>query len=239
MPLFIQGVAGGNATSAGFIVGLLLVAWPMAVTAGSKIVIRYGYRFASLLGTFLSTMGVAMMLLFNAQTHLLFIVISMITIGTGLGFSSIAYIMSVQNAVPWNLRGVATASIHFFRTIGGTIGVAIMGSILNAQMALRFTPILAHFSKEVQRLPKGVAPTNVLLTPQLRASLPLGFLSQLERGLSQSLFWVYLLKFVFAVIGLIAMFWLPGGNAEQYAYKASENENVEIGPDVESLSHIG
>jgi len=57
--------------------------------------------------------------------------------------------------------------------------------------------------------------------------------------MSLSLFWVYALTFVLAIVGLIAMFWLPGGNAEQYAYKASEDENVDIGQDAEPLSHIG
>ncbi len=239
VPLFIQGVTGGDATSAGFILGPLLLAWPAAALVGGRIVIRYGYRFSTFLGTFLSVLGIGMMLLFNVQTNLPFIVVSMITIGVGFGFSNIAYVLSVQNAVPWNLRGVATASTQFFQTIGGTIGVAIMGSILNAQMALRFTPIFTHFSKVLQNLPKGVASANVLLTPEVRVSLPLDLLDQLEKALSQSLFWVYLLIFVLAIVGLIAMFWLPSGNAEQYAYKASEDENVEIGQGVESLAHIG
>src|SRR5947209_10673311 len=113
-----------------------------------------------------------MMLLFNAQTNLPFIIGSMIIIGAGLGFSSIAYVLSVQNVVPWNLRGVATASTQFFRTIGGTVGVAVMGTILNAQMAERFGPIFAHAPAIIARLPKDTAPANVLLTPELRALLP-------------------------------------------------------------------
>jgi len=48
----------------------------------------------------------------------------MFIIGTGLGLASTAFILSVQNAVPWTLRGVATASTQFVRTIGGTLGVA-------------------------------------------------------------------------------------------------------------------
>jgi hypothetical protein len=106
-------------------------------------------------------------------------------------------------------------------------------------MALHFAPIFVHFSDAAQRLPKDVAPANVLLTPEVRASLPQNFLGQLERALSQSLFWVYLLIFVFAVVGLVAMFWLPGGSAEQYAYKADEDENVKTRPVVEPLPHTG
>jgi hypothetical protein len=98
-----------------------------------------------------------------------------------------------------------------------------MGTILNAQMAARFSPIFAHFASAASRLPKSVAPANVLLTPNVRASLPADFLSQLQAALAQSLFWVYVLIFVLAVIGLACMFLLPGGSAEQYSYHKDES----------------
>lgn len=240
VPLFVQGVKGGTATSAGITLGPLLLAWPIASTLSGKIVIRYGYRLTAGVGTFLFTIGVFMITLFNAQTGLPLIVVAMAIIGTGLGLTSMAYLLSVQNSVPWNLRGVATASTQFFRTIGGTVGVAVMGTILNAQMAQRFTPIFTHFADVAARLPKHIAPANVLLTPDIRASLPLAFLNQLQNALSQSLFWVYMLVLVFAVIGFASSFFLPGGRAEKYAYKASPEE-VEAGEvvEVEPLAHIG
>src|SRR5438876_6963911 len=126
----------------------------------------------------------------------------------------------VQNAVPWNLRGVATASTQFFRTIGGTVGVAVMGTILNLQMAARFAPILARYPAVVAHLPKNMAPSNVLLSPDVRQSLPVDFLHQLQTALAQSLFWVYALMFALAVIGLASMFLFPGGRAELYSSKA-------------------
>lgn len=227
VPLFVQGVNGGTATSAGITLGPLLLAWPIAATLSSRIVIRYGYRFTSVLGAILETIGVGMVMFFNVNTGLPFIVVAMVVIGTGLGLLSTAFVLSVQNAVPWNLRGVATASTQFFRTIGGTIGVAVMGSILNAQMAARFLPIFAHFASDAARLPKSVAPANILLTPNVRASLPLDFLHSLQTALAQSLFWVYALVLASAVIGLACMFLLPGGGAEQYSYKGQSDDTVE------------
>jgi EmrB/QacA subfamily drug resistance transporter len=227
VPLFVQGVRGGTATSAGITLGPLLLAWPIAATLSSRIVIRYGYRFTAVIGAILEVVGVGAVALFNVGTGLPFIVVAMVIIGAGLGLLSTAFVLSVQNAVPWNLRGVATASTQFFRTIGGTIGVAIMGSILNAQMAARFTPIFAHFAGDAARLPKSVAPANILLTPNIRASLPLDFLGQLQNALAQSLFWVYALIFVFAIIGLACMFLLPGGSAEQYSYKAVSEDDAD------------
>ena len=183
-------------------------------------VLRYGYRFTAVLGMALAAIGTGMVTLFNPDTTIPFIVAAMFMIGAGLGFSSIAFILSVQNAVPWNLRGVATASTQFTRTIGGTIGVAVMGTILNAGMALRFPPIFARFASVAAHLPKSVARANLLLTPDVRASLPLAFLHQLQAALAQSLFWVYALTLAMAVIGLATMFFFPGGRADKYAYKA-------------------
>ncbi len=227
VPLFVQGVMGGTATSAGLTLGPLLLAWPVAASISGRIVIRYGYRFTAALGMGLATIGSGMLILYNTATTLPFIIISMLIIGTGLGFSSTAYILSVQNAVPWKLRGVATATTQFFRTIGGTIGVALMGTILNAGMASRFPPIFTHFASAAARLPANVAPSNVLLTPNVRVTLPIAFLEQLQTALAQSLFWVYMLTFVLAAVGLATMFLLPGGRAEKYAYKPAAGTDVD------------
>lgn len=240
VPLFMQGVKGGSATSAGVSLAPMLVAWPIAATLSGRLVLRYGYRITAGVGTVLTVLGVVLVVLFNPQTSLLFVIISMIITGAGLGLSSTAYMLSVQNAVPWNLRGVATASNQFFRTIGGTIGVAIMGAILNAQMAATFTPIFARFSAVAQRLPKSVAPSNVLLTPDVRAALPLDFLTQLQTALSQSLFWVYLLTLGVALIGLAASLFLPGGRAEEHAYKGAPDESgTPEQPLPEPIAHLG
>lgn len=240
VPLFVQGVKGGSATSAGITLGPLLLAWPIAATLSGKIVIRYGYRVTAVAGMLAATLGVAMTMFFNTQTGLPFIIVAMVLIGTGLGFASSVFILSVQNAVPWNLRGVATATTQFFRTMGGTVGVAVMGTILNAQMALRFAPIYAQFAEVASHLPKDIAPANVLLTPNLRASLPLTFLTQLQNALAQSLFWVYGLMLVLALLGLAAMFLLPGGRAENYAYKPTEEEAANTPEPVsEALANIG
>lgn len=224
IPLFVQGVKGGDATSAGVALVPLLLAWPVTASFSGKVVLRYGYRFTALVGTLLSTLGAGMVIFFNVQTATAYTIISMFLVGAGLGFASTAYIISIQNAVPWNLRGVATASNQFFRTIGGTIGVAVMGTILNAQMAARFTPIFAHFANIAAHLPKGIAPANVLLTPSVRATLPATLLSQLQNALSSSLFWIYLLTLILAIVGLIAMFLMPGGRADQYTYKPEDGE---------------
>lgn len=238
VPLFTQGVKGGSATDAGLILGPLLLAWPLASTISGRFILRYGYRFTVLLGSVLTVIGLSVVMLLTPQTSVTLVIVAMLIAGAGMGFGSIAYTLAVQNSVPWRLRGVATASTQFFRTIGGTVGVAIMGTILNAQMAARFSPIVAHFASVEQRLPQGTTPANILLRPDLRGILPVQMLQQLQGAFAQSLFWVYALMFVVGILGLVAMFWLPGGRAEDYVYKSEEteeHEDVEVRP----LAHIG
>jgi EmrB/QacA subfamily drug resistance transporter len=239
-PLFVQGVKGGTATSAGVTLGPLLIAWPIFSTLSGKIIMRFGYRFTAISGAFLAVIAMSMVTLFHIDTGLPFIVAAMAVLGAGLGLMSTAFVLAVQNAVPWNLRGVATASTQFFRTIGGTVGVAIMGTILNVQMALRFAPIFARYAGVEARLTEGIAPSNVLLTPGLRGALPIDLLRQLQGALAQSLFWVYALMLVFALVGLATMFLLPGGRAEQYSYKAeaedsAQSEAVEFEPEITAI----
>jgi EmrB/QacA subfamily drug resistance transporter len=228
VPLFVQGVKGGTATSAGVTLGPLLIAWPISSTLSGKVILRFGYRFTAVMGALFAAIGVGMVTLFRVDTSLAFIVVAMLITGTGLGFMSTAFVIAVQNAVPWNLRGVATASTQFVRTMGGTIGVAVMGAILNVQMAMYFAPIFARNAGVLTRLPKGLAPSNVLLSPDIRSTLPALLLNQLQVALAQGLFWVYALMFICALIGLAAMFLLPGGNAEQYSYKDDNAEHAQV-----------
>ena len=230
VPLFVQGVKGGTATSAGVTLGPLLIAWPISSTLSGKVILRFGYRFTAVMGALFASIGMGMVTLFRVDTGLPFIVATMFIIGTGLGFMSTSFVIAVQNAVPWNLRGVATASTQFVRTMGGSVGVAVMGTILNAQMALHFVPIFAHYADVLARLPKGIAPSNVLLTPDVRSTLPVNLLNQLQLALAQGLFYIYALMFVCALIGLAIMFLLPGGNAEQYSYKDDKHESAQPVP---------
>ena len=58
----------------------------------------------------------------------------MIVVGLGLGLGLQTFVLVVQNAVPRSMMGVATASTQFFRTIGATIGVTVMGALLTTRL---------------------------------------------------------------------------------------------------------
>jgi hypothetical protein len=114
-------------------------------------------------------------------------------LGLGFGPSTSAFMMSVQEAVPWGLRGVATSSTQLFRSLGGAVGVALMGAILQLGLRARLTALGLE----------GTA-TNALLDPDAQASLPADALATLQLALDAALLPVFVLTMVFAIVTLAA-----------------------------------
>jgi predicted PurR-regulated permease PerM len=86
--------------------------------------------------------------------------------GFGLGITMPVYTIAVQNAVPYSVMGIATSTTAFFRSIGGVLGMAVVGSVLNNRFASEFT---------------------ANLSPQLKAVIPADQLNQLVNN-PQALF---------------------------------------------------
>ena len=118
VPLFVQGALGGTAITAGAAVASLSIGWPVGSFVGGRLLLLTGYRATLLLGSALIAIGSALCVPMDSGTSLSYVVFAVVVIGLGLGFSSTSYLVSVQNAVPWRRRGVATSSVVFFRTVG-------------------------------------------------------------------------------------------------------------------------
>ena len=141
VPLYVQGVMGGRATDAGKLLIPLFLAWALSVAVAAKIVKRYGFRNTALIGNALISVGLSLLVLgatFPKQVIPLFVIGHMIT-GFGMGPTSLSYILAVQNVVSWNRRGAATGAVSFFRTIGGALGVGILGAVLAWGLSNRIT----------------------------------------------------------------------------------------------------
>jgi EmrB/QacA subfamily drug resistance transporter len=221
VPLFVQGVKGNSATAAGIVLIPESLSWSLISILIAVILRHASYRRVVRLGTLITIPGIGLLLLFTPQTGVPLMLFAMVLIGCGFGLASNVYTLSVQAAAPRHLVGVASASTQFVRTIGGTVGVAVMGAILNGQIARHFAPVLAHFSASAARLPKNIAPSNILLTPGLRASLPVAFLEQLKNALAASLFWVYALMFALALLAALTMLWFPRDQVDLSARSAA------------------
>lgn len=137
VPLYVQGALGEGAAGAGLVLTPMLTTWAVAGYVGQKVLIRFGFRAAALNATALLAIGAAGLLAvsFGAPRPILFI--AMVCFGFGFGQSSSAFMIMVQEAVPANQRGVATSASQLFRSLGGTVGVALLGTILHVGLTAR------------------------------------------------------------------------------------------------------
>ncbi|QBD75454.1 MFS transporter [Ktedonosporobacter rubrisoli] len=213
-PLFMQAVQGGSGTEAGFTLIPSQLAWSLVSVMAAFFVQRMGFRRMLLLGSLLMVAGCIMVAFLQRQSGLVFVIAAMVVMGLGFGLANTANTVAVQVAAPRSLVGVASASTQFVRLLGSTVGIGVMGSVLNAQIAQRFNPIAAYVPALAEQMHKGISPAALLLTPELRAPYPLALLEQLRGAFMQSLFWVFILMLALALIILVLMFWFPAGNLE-------------------------
>jgi EmrB/QacA subfamily drug resistance transporter len=211
VPMYAQGVLGGTATDAGTILTPILIGWPISSTLGGRLLLRVGYRRMAIAGGGLLVAGSLILARVDASTSRYTIMLSMLLIGLGLGFTSMPYLLGPQNAVPWRLRGVSTSTVQFFRTIGGSICVTALGALLNARLHARAG--------------SDLSPSTVL-EPVLRAKASPEALARLTAGLLDGLQAIYLVLLGIAVVTFAVAFFVPPGSAESFAHREPAAEDV-------------
>jgi EmrB/QacA subfamily drug resistance transporter len=140
IPLYLQLVKGNSPTRAGLLsLPLVLGIMLFSVIAG-QITSRTGrYKIFPVIGSVLLVIGLVLLSLLSADTSLVLVDLAMFVVGAGLGLNMQTIILAMQNAVPPRDIGVATSSTTFFRQMGGTLGVAVMLSIVYSVVPSRIT----------------------------------------------------------------------------------------------------
>ncbi len=131
LPLFMQRVVGVSATSSGFAGIPLVFGLVIGNVLSGQLVSRFGrYKPLMLIGLVVMVLGFVLTgFTLTSQSTFWEVVAKMVVMGLGLGPSIPLFTLAIQNAVQPQKIGVATASATFFRQMGSTIGVAILGSV--------------------------------------------------------------------------------------------------------------
>lgn len=202
VPLFVQGVLGGTAINAGAALAPMSIGWPIGSIVCGRLLLRVGYKLMVVLGMIFQVAAALMMLSLDITTSHYFVLAVSFVMGLGLGFCSTAFIVFVQSAVEWRRRGVATAAVQFMRTLGSTVGVAVTGAVLNA--------LLAGMAVATGNTASTTATINRLMDPLQRHLIPAGQVAPLREALAGALHGTFWIVLVFAVLGLLSVFLLPG-----------------------------
>jgi predicted MFS family arabinose efflux permease len=143
LPLFLQVVGGASATNSGVLILPLMLGLVIASVVAGQVTSRTGrYKYLPVSGTFLIATALLLMGSMNAGTSRATTMSFMVLLGIGLGFTLQTLVLAIQNSVSHKDLGSATSSPNFFRALGGSIGVALLGAIFNAQL----TSHLRHLS---------------------------------------------------------------------------------------------
>ena len=135
LPRWFQVVNGSSATESGYQILPLLGGLILSATGAGQIVARTG-RYKVLLTGALVTMAVGLFLLTNlrADTPIPLVWLWMFVAGLGVGPTFAVFTLIVQNSVPVERLGTATSNLTFFQQVGGTVGLAITGTIFGTSL---------------------------------------------------------------------------------------------------------
>ena len=166
IPIYLRVVDGVTPTRAGLLMLPLMFGIIISSISSGKWTTHSGrYKAFPIAGTGLLGIGIFSLSRLDVGTPAWLYSIYFFIVGAGLGLVMQILVLAVQNAVDFRDMGVATSSSQFFRSMGGTIGTAIFGTILSNQ--------LAHNLAE--RLPVGSAPAgggDLAKSPERIAALP-------------------------------------------------------------------
>lgn len=153
MPFFIQGVMGQSAMQAGFMMMAMSLSNVTGSTISGQIMTITGqYKRLALTGLLIMVGGLGAAFFLHANVPTWMLVINVIVFGFGLGTCFPIFTLTVQNAVSHRLLGVATSSAQLFRQMGGTMGVAILGSVMNGLMGRKLEELSALSEEQTASL---------------------------------------------------------------------------------------
>ncbi len=229
VPLFAQGALGATATEAGSLLTPLMLSWVIMSIVGGRLLLRVGYRWTSIAGFVLLTVGFIFLSMNGRSTARYWLYFDLVLIGAGLGLTMLTLLIAVQQSVSRTQLGIATSLNQFSRSIGGAIGVALMGTVLSAGLAAELNKVVQTDSSLMtsERATELAANPNALIEPQERAALPPRVLDALQEAMATSLQRVFWVGTVLSAMALLVCFFLPPRENEE---KDKEMESRGIEP---------
>lgn len=207
VPLFMQGVLQTTATAAGAALAPQLIGWVVASIIGSRLLLRVGYRTIALIGMVTLTVGSLLMTRIGVDANRLQLMVNLALMGIGMGLSIPAFLIAVQSAVRRDALGTATSTVQFCRSMGGALGVSIMGLLLSTR--LRSGMLAAGLDPATVSVDQLIDPAAAELGASIAVEVAV-------RGiLADAIVWVFVFGFVVSVGALLVTLLTPAGRIAQ------------------------
>jgi EmrB/QacA subfamily drug resistance transporter len=235
VPVFSQGVIGGSATHAGLLLTPMMISLIISSVVGGQIISRTGkYKLLAITGTAITTGALLFFSTVQADTSNMGLIIRMILLGIGLGSTMPIFTLAVQSAFGKERMGEVTAGTQLFRNVGGTVGTAVLGGIMNMQLTKQMETLQHEpFVAQLQQLDTGnenhfgnsfiqnvLNPANqqhirelfVNIPEQNRSAVSANFdhfISSAKTAFSNAVDAVFIVAAILMAVSLIAVLFLP------------------------------
>ncbi len=178
LPIYVQAVMGESALVAGLTLTVLMIGWPAGATVAARLFHTVGPRRLIIGGSLIMPLGPYMLMFLNSGSPPVLAGTASLLMGFGMGLMSVSALMVIQGAVEPQQRGSATASVLFARNLGGTLGAAVLGAILNIGLSQGGHVDGEQLRRLLQHLDGGVT-TDLAARAVLDGALHLSFTAML------------------------------------------------------------
>ena len=222
IPLFFQGVLGASATSSGSFLTPMMLGIVVGAAISGQIVSRIGgYRIPATAGVLIMTVGMFVLSTMSSSTPYGLAIGYIVMLGFGLGFTFPSFTIAVQNSVEHRYLGVATSALQFYRAIGGSLGLAVLGAYMTNRFQAQLAEKLPQQARDalgqdritqLSENPAAMVDPDALhtLTSQLGSAgiVADSLLAGLRDALANSVSGVFLLTFFIMLVAIAVVLFL-------------------------------
>lgn len=220
VPFFMQGIVGVSASESGTIMTPMMVSMIITSIIGGQLVYKVGIKPQIITGMVIMAGGFLLLTTLDLDTSKLVATSYMAIIGLGMGLVMPILTLALQESFSKEELGVVTSSSQFFRSIGGTFGITVLGAVMNARSGTLLTDKLVpylnslpaqassfadQFKGMIDKDPQGLLQS--LFSPEAVKQIPAAFSSHimpiLKTSLMDSLHSVFYAGLAFIVIGVV------------------------------------
>lgn len=242
---YMQLARGANATQSGLMTIPMMAGLLIVSTVAGALISKHGkWKAIMVIGSILQLIGLFLLSTIHYDSNFILVSLYMFILGAGLGMVMQNLVLIVQNAVTPAEIGVASSGIAFFRSLGGTIGVSVLGAIMATKVvdlmggkAAEMQAALAALGEKGQEIGLALASGNIPAVHTLPDSVRL----IIESAYGDAVAHVFFVAAPLSILTILAIIFLPNlelSNQTRDQRAKSDSEAISEGSTLEEAEHI-
>jgi EmrB/QacA subfamily drug resistance transporter len=211
VPLYLQIVKGATPTTSGLMLLPMMGGIIFTSIISGRLISRYGrYKWFPVGGALVMALGLLMFTRLSVSTPLWESFIPMAVIGIGLGGAMQPLILAVQNALELRDMGAGTSTATFFRSLGGSLGVAVLGAIMTNRLSVELAAQFAKLPAPVRAAASSAGGGGISINdPKSIRALPALVRDAIETGFVNALHPLFLVSAGVSLLAVVLCLALP------------------------------